>query len=69
MSKSTKSSHQQHGRTVNSRALSESKDGPLDIIGAKDTRYPDIHSKRRFVGNGARPGNPFGHTIPTPKEK
>jgi hypothetical protein len=66
MSKSTKSSKIHHGRTV---AHHESRDGPLDIIAAKDTRYPDIHSKRRFTGNGKTPGNPFGHSIPTPKEK
>jgi hypothetical protein len=69
MSKSTKSSKQQHGRTVNSRLLGDVKDGPLDIIAAKDTSYPNLQYVRKGLkGNGARPGNPFGREIPEPRE-
>ena len=42
----------------------------LDVIGAYDTSYPDIHQTakgRGLPGNGPVPANPFGHEIPKPK--
>lgn len=43
--------------------------GMIDVLSAFDTRYPDIHAKRKGTlrGNGPTPGNPFGRKFPRPR--
>lgn len=58
----------------NKQDFSSRKKGPsstygcqLDILASVDTRYPDIHSKRRLPGNGKVPPNPFGKKMEKPR--
>jgi hypothetical protein len=37
----------------------------IDILSPVDTRYPDLRSKRRFIGNGDHPENPYGGEMAT----